>query len=238
MSVEFTTLVQIYYNDSNLMFQHIVKYHDFYISHISLQLQNYSYIYSSDLSPFSIDSDNYRIDFNSTAQYDRNCLIYIIDKQNSNAPITKLSASTDFIESIRDHILENRSLAINERQASYFEGLLPAIDNRRNYENDDNNAQQYQPNNGFEQYNINQMLNSGPPIGSTQYRNNVRVNNVRVNNENNPSNNTMDPEYIENAGSVHANNSNNPSEINQNGSGLRKTKKKQRKNKRKTRIRK
>jgi hypothetical protein len=234
MSVEFTTSVAINYNGPNLMYQHIVKYQDFYISHISLQLYNYSYIYSSDLSPFSIDSDNYRIDFNSIGLYDRNCLIYIIDKQNSNAPTTKLSVSTDFIESIRDHILENRSLAINERQASYFEGLLPVIDNRHNYENDDNNAQQYQPNNGFEQYNINQMLNSGPPIGSTQYRNNIRANN-----ENNPiNNNIMDPENIENAGSVTGNNSNNPSEINQNGSGLRKTKKKQRKNKRKTRIRK
>ncbi len=218
MNVEFTTLVGIDYSGNNLIYQHIVKYQDFYISHIALQLQNYSYIYSNDLSPFSIDSDKYRIDFNSTAQYDSNSLIYIIDKRYPNAPTTKLSVSTGFIESIRDHVLENRRLNINERQAGFFEGLLPAIDNRLNYERNVN----------VQQYNNNQMLNSSPEVRSTQYRNN----------ENNSTSNTMDPENIENAGSVTGNNSNNPSKINQNGSGLRKTKKKQRKNKRKTRIRK
>jgi hypothetical protein len=222
MSVEFTTLVQIDYDGSNLMYQQIVKYHDFYISHLAFLLKNYRYIYSSDLSPFAIDSDNYRIDFNSTSLYDRNSVIDITDKDNSYT--TKLSVSTDFIESIRDHVLENRSLNINERQARSFEGLLPVIDNRLNYGNTVNvenvqQYQQYQQNNGFEPYNINQMLNSSSAVRSTQNRINVRVNNI------------TDP-------TINPTNNNDPVEINQNGSGLRKTKKKQRKNKRKTRIRK
>ncbi len=214
MNVEFTTLVGIDYSGNNLIYQHIVKYQDFYISHIALQLQNYSYIYSNDLSPFSIDSDKYRIDFNSTAQYDSNSLIYIIDKRYPNAPTTKLSVSTGFIESIRDHVLENRRLNINERQAGFFEGLLPAIDNRLNYERNVN----------VQQYNINQMLNSGPAVRSTQNRTNIHTTNIT-----DPTNNQT----------INPTNNNDPVEIkNQNGSGLRKTKKKQRKNKRKTRIRK
>lgn len=190
-------IIGLKYDGHNLEFEYKISYNGYITSHISNYLYNYKYNHTHDLSPFSIESDDFEINFNSTSMYDISSTIEIIDKRNGTN--IELSISTEDIEIIRDHILENRRLHYNQRS--------------------DYSSQQNNEENDFEQYNINQVLNTGRPIS----QNNIDPLNNQDNNPGNINN------YQEN---VLDNTNNNPT------GGMRKTKKKQRNHKRKTRMRK
>ncbi len=156
--------VELRYSGNNIIFKYICKSGEDIMT-TSLKLTDYTIEYHR-RHPVVIKNSKYIITFDYVEFYNRNSHIRI----ETNDMNTELKVSGELLDEVRDHLKNSSQRNISER-----ENFVSSIE----YNNINNND-------GFEHYNINQVLNTGRPYNREVNERNEDPINTRNNRNNNP----------------------------------------------------
>lgn len=137
--------VELRYSGNNILFKYICKDADDTIT-TSLKMEDYKIEYRSSRSPTILKNSNYTILFDTVEFYDE--YSHIIIETKDEETYVSLKVSGELLDEIRSHLATSAQRNINERE---------------NFVSSDRNYNTNNTNNGFEHYNINQVLNTGSP---------------------------------------------------------------------------